>query len=69
MSHDVHRLYLSLGVKLLRERRLKVAITGVDLLQGGSLYHEIISASRRTRQWTPVYGRYFMLDITYRFNK
>ena len=67
MSHDVHRLYLSLGVKLLKDKQLKVAITGVDLLQGGSLYNEVISASRRTRKWATVYGRYFMLDITYRF--
>ena len=68
MSQDIHRLYLSLGVKLLRDRQLKVAITGVDLLESGSLYHEMISASRRTRTWTPVYGRYFLIDITYRFN-
>lgn len=67
MSHDAHRLYLSLGVKLLRDKQLKVAVTGVDLLQSGSLYNEVITASRRTRIWTPVYGRYFMLDITYRF--
>ena len=67
MSHDVHRLYLSLGVKLLKDKQLKVAITGVDLLQGGSLYNEVISASRRTRKWATVYGRYFLLDITYRF--
>ncbi len=67
MSHDVHRLYLSLGVKLLRDKQLKVALTGVDLLEGGSLYNEVISASRMTRKWTTVFGRYFMLDITYRF--
>ena len=65
---DVHRLNLSLGIGLLKNKALKIAISGVDLLRGGTLYSVNVGPSSITRTWTPVYGRYFLIDISYRFN-
>ena len=68
MGSDVHRLNLSLGVGLLKNKALKIAISGVDLLRGGTQYNVTVGPSSITRTWTPVYGRYFIIDISYRFN-
>ena len=67
MSSDIHRLNLSLGVNLLK-KRLKISLSGIDLLRGGSQYTVTVGPSSLTRTWTPVYGRYFLIDISYRFN-
>lgn len=67
MNNDVHRLDLSVGVNLLG-KRLKIALSGIDLLQGGSFYSIAMGPSSVTQSWRPVYGRYFLLDISYRFN-
>lgn len=68
MSCEVHRLYVSLGVSLLKDKALRIAVSGVDLLRGGAGYGVQVGPSSITRTWTPVYGRYFVIDISYRFN-
>jgi hypothetical protein len=68
MGSDVHRLNLSLGIGLLKDKALKISISGIDLLRGGTLYSVAAGPSSLTRTWTPVYGRYFLIDISYRFN-
>ena len=68
MSNTVNRLNLSFGVNLLKDQSLKVALSGIDLLRGGTQYSVAVGPSSLVRTWTPVYGRYFLIDITYRFN-
>ena len=68
MGSDVHRLNLSLGIGLLKDKALKISLSGIDLLRGGTLYTVTTGPSSLTRTWTPVYGRYFLIDISYRFN-
>ncbi|MBO4624504.1 MAG: TonB-dependent receptor [Bacteroidales bacterium] len=68
MGSSVHRLNLSVGIGLLKDKSLKISLSGVDLLRGGTQYSVAVGASSITRTWTPVYGRYFLLDISYRFN-
>ena len=68
MGSSVHRLNLSVGIGLLKDKALKISISGVDLLRGGTQYNVAVGASAITRTWTPVYGRYFLIDISYRFN-
>jgi hypothetical protein len=67
MSSNIHRLNLSLGLNLLK-KTLKISLSGIDLLRGGSQYTVTVGPSSLTRTWTPVYGRYFLIDISYRFN-
>lgn len=67
LDNDVHRLDLSLGVNLLR-KQLKIAVSGIDLLRGGSQYSVNMGPSSMTQVWRQAYGRYFVLDISYRFN-
>jgi hypothetical protein len=40
----------------------------VDLLRNGSIYSITMGPSSVTHTLTPVYGRYFVLDISYCFN-
>ena len=55
-------------IGLLKDKALKISLRGVDLLRGGSLYNVAVNPSSIIQTWTPVYGRYFLIDITYRFN-
>ena len=64
---DVHRLGASLGLALLG-RRMEVSLMGLDLLHGGSLYTASFGASSYTQSWTPVYGRCFLVSVSWRFN-
>jgi hypothetical protein len=68
MGSSIHRLNLSVGIGLLKDKALKISLSGIDLLRGGTQYQVTVGASAITRTWTPVYGRYFLLDISYRFN-
>lgn len=68
MRNDINRLNLAVGVGLLKDKALKISLRGVDLLRGGSLYNVAVNPSSIIQTWTPVYGRYFLIDITYRFN-
>ena len=67
MSRNVQQLNLALGLNLL-QKNLKICIRGIDLLRSGSVYTLTMGPSSVTHAWTPVYGRYFVLDISYRFN-
>jgi hypothetical protein len=57
-----------IGVKLMK-KRLTLSISGHDLLNQGSLYSITSSATSIQQSWTPSYGRYFMLNLSFRFNK
>ncbi len=67
MSQDLPQLNLALGLNFLK-KDLKVCFRGIDLLRSGSVYTITMGPSSVTHSWTPVYGRYFVLDISYRFN-
>ena len=67
MSKDLHQLNLALGLNFLK-KDLKISLRGIDLLRSGSVYTITMGPSSVTHNWTPVYGRYFVLDISYRFN-
>lgn len=64
---NIHRLDLSVGVNLF-QKKLRIALSGIDLLRGGSQYTVTMGPSSMTQVWRQVYGRYFLLDISYRFN-
>ena len=64
---DLHQLNLAVGINLL-QKDLKISLRGIDLLRSGSVYTITMGPSSVTHAWTPVYGRYFVLDISYRFN-
>ena len=67
MNRDLQQLNLALGINLLK-KDLKICIRGIDLLHSGSIYTITIGPSSVTHAWMPLYGRYFVLDISYHFN-
>ena len=67
MGRDYHQLDLAVGINLLK-KDLKISLRGVDLLRSGSVYTLTMNPSSVSHTWAPVYGRYFVLDISYRFN-
>ena len=67
MDMDVHRLGATLGLALMG-RSMEISLMGLDLLHGGSLYTASFGASSYTQSWTPVYGRCFLLNVSWRFN-
>ena len=63
-----HTLDVGLSWSFLK-RTLEVGIYANDLLNTGYKYSSTVSADAAVQTWTPVYGRYFMLGITYLFRK
>ena len=49
--------------------RLAVSVSGNDLLNSGTRFHITGGSDFRYRQWTPSYGRYFLLNLRFRLNK
>ena len=49
--------------------RLAVSVSGNDLLNSGTRFHITSGSDFRYRQWTPSYGRYFLLNLRFRLNK
>lgn len=66
-SRDHHFLSASAGITLLKGD-MTVSLDGIDLLNSGSVSSSLLSANSLTQSWRPVYGRYFLLSIKYRFN-
>lgn len=64
---DIHRLNVDAGIDLFRNR-CRITLSGYDLLSGGSEYSERFTESSYVRTWTPAYGRFYLLKLTYRFN-
>ncbi len=63
-----HGLDAALGWSFLK-RSLKVYVKGIDLLNSGSIYSNIVTADSSVQRWTPVYGRYFMIGVQYLFRR
>lgn len=67
-SLSTHVLNASLGVKLLGGR-LGISISGTDLLGVNDSYSSTFSSVAQTERWRPSFGRYFMLHLSWTFNK
>ena len=61
-------LATSVGIKLMKSR-LRISLSGNDLLNRGSSY-SVIAAEDYTREsWIPSYGRYYLITASFRLNK
>jgi outer membrane receptor protein involved in Fe transport len=65
---DTHNLNAVIGIKLLKDQ-MTVSFSGHDLLNSGSIYTMSTSSNYLSQTWTPSYGRYFMLNISFRLNR
>lgn len=61
-------LGLAAGVNLL-EGRLRISVSGNDILSAGSSYSISMSDDYIAQSWRPTYGRYYLLSVCYRINK
>ncbi len=73
LSHDFSDMYINrldalVSVSLLKGR-MGISISGNDLLSRGNSLSIINDANYRSMTWTPSWGRYFMLSVSYRFNR
>lgn len=65
---DIHSLNAVIGCRLLKNQ-ITISISGHDLLNSGSIYSMTTGNNYISQTWTPSYGRYFMLNISYNLNK
>ncbi len=65
---DIQNLNFALGCRLLKGN-LGLSITGNDMLNDASGYRTSSTSSEFIQTWTPSFGRYYMLNIAYRFGK
>ena len=63
-----HHLRAQVGVNLLKGR-MKISISGNDLLNSGSNYTISTANDHTLETWTPSYGRYYLLHVFFRLNK
>ena len=63
-----HFLRAGAGVKLMKGR-LKITLTGNDLLNNGASYSIVTAEDHTLQSWTPTAGRFYMLTATFRLNK
>lgn len=62
---NLHSLSAVTGVRLLKGR-LGISISCNDILNAGSSYTQTVSSVKREQIWQPSYGRYYLLNISYR---
>ena len=67
LDMNIHRLNASIGIDVLR-RAMRISLIGLDLLRGGSLYTASFGPASYSQTWTPIYGRCFLLSLSWRFN-
>lgn len=65
---DIHNLNAVIGCRLLKNQ-MTISLSGHDLLNNGSIYSMTTGSNFLSQRWTPSYGRYFMLNISFRFNR
>ena len=63
-----HNFMAQIGVNLLKGR-MKVSVSGNDLLNRGSNYTITTTEDHTVETWTPSYGRYYLLHVFFRLNK
>ena len=63
-----HHLRAQVGVNLLKGR-MKISVSGNDLLNRGSNYTITTANDHTVETWTPSYGRYYLLHVFFRLNK
>lgn len=64
----IHLLNAVIGCRLLKDQ-MTISLSGHDLLNSGSIYNMRTGSNYISQTWTPSYGRYFMLNISFRLNR
>lgn len=67
-STSSHVLNAAVGVKLLKGQ-LGISISGTDLLGVNDSYSTTLSSVSLKESWKPSFGRYFLLHLSWTFNK
>ena len=63
-----HNLSASVGAKFMKGR-LKLTLSGNDLLNSGASYSIATKDDHTVQTWSPTYGRFYMLTLSFRLNK
>ena len=63
-----HNLSASVGAKFMKGR-LKITLSGNDLLNSGASYSIATKDDHTVQTWSPTYGRFYLLTVSYRLNK
>ena len=63
-----HNLCASVGAKLMNGR-MKLTLSGYDLLNSGASYSIATKDDHTVQTWSPTYGRFYMLTLSLRLNK
>ena len=63
-----HNLCASVGAKFMKGR-MKLTLSGNDLLNSGASYSIATKDDHTVQTWSPTYGRFYMLTLSFRLNK
>ena len=65
VNTDIHSLNAVAGIRLLKGR-MGISVSCNDILNAGSYYTQTESSVSRQQIWRPSYGRYYLLNISYK---
>ena len=63
-----HNLCASVGAKFMKGR-MKLTLSGNDLLNSGASYSIATKDDHTVQTWSPTYGRFYLLTVSFRLNK
>ena len=63
-----HNLSACVGAKFIKGR-LKLTLSGNDLLNSGASYSIATKDDHTVQTWSPTYGRFYLLTVSFRLNK
>ncbi len=67
-NQTISVLNASVSYKFLKERNAGIGISAFDLLNSNHVFQTSTSPQSQTRSWSQVPGRYFMFNLSYKFN-
>lgn len=66
-SVDMHELNLHAGMNLFKQA-VKLGVSGLNLLNSGSVYESVMTENSFNQSWKPSYGRTFLVTLSVRLN-
>jgi hypothetical protein len=63
-----HNLGAGIGARFLKGR-MKITLSGNDLLNSGASYSIATKDDHTVQTWSPTYGRFYLLTVSFRLNK
>ena len=67
-NRTTHMLNITLNFSFLKERNLSIGVAVYDILNNRNAFLSKIATQYRSNSWSGMTGRYYLINLSYRFN-